>query len=528
MDQNSNYRSKLSSSFFLFVCISLLIMLCSPHISAQQNYKQIAVSLVQQYAANDQMKQLRGATVAVISFKMLDDDENFNPRTLQGWITNEFVNAKLMKVVARTDIDEALKELKIQDSGLVARENQQRLGNFLAAEYLLLGTISRNKTTYSVTSTLQKVENGEIVAVAAFGDDGPLHVAGGGDDNPPPTPVSLQAWDSNEFLVLTEADSEKAARIGVLAWLVEKQIFGSANDVYERWAPEIYQNIYATPDIFITEVIGRQEGYYIKINFTQVIRELIFMVFGKITPRISVDTIETIINRPVPDPAVQTELESALLRYGFQIVDSTQAKRALIREALRQLNSGDEKAAILLQNNMSDIGADIAFIGESFAEERQNRDGFDARVEFKMVDQISARIFTSIAGTYALRAKDEPKLDPTSNVFAKLVLQKCANQNVVRMASEILCSYGQPIYRIRVWKIANFDNRTLIVNHLKDKLPGATVVAREMDLRGSNSLVIEIMTKKSADTIAEVMQTVPGQRVRVTDIACRSIVCEMK
>ncbi|OPZ82139.1 MAG: hypothetical protein BWY76_02807 [bacterium ADurb.Bin429] len=352
---------------------------------------------------------------------------------------------------------------------------------------------------------------------------------------PPPTltdeedaVVRLQAWNSAEVAVTSTAWERGAAKRGAVRWLIEHEILTEAKDVLEAWMPEITARIYDKADSFVLEIIPREEAYYLRLNLTQVVRELVSITFGKITPRVAVLTTEKILTRPAPDPAVQTAIHAALLQYGFQVVDVEQAKAVKLRESVLQAETGDARAINLVRQAAGELDADLFALGESFAQQRERRDGFDARVEYRLVEGATARLLASVAQDISLTRAEEPKLDPASLVLAKRSLQRAAERTAPRMAAEMLKSFGKPVYRLRVWKIGSYDNREKIIDGLRDALGGATVTATTFDLRGTNSAVFVISTKRDVDSIARALRAIPGLKVKVTEISCRALVADME
>ncbi|MHB9105881.1 MAG: CsgG/HfaB family protein [Armatimonadota bacterium] len=510
----------------LLCCLALFSTALCSH--AETNYRVIAFELVRQFQTDRDVSGLNEKTVAVMPFRNRSTDENVDPMALHSSLQTALIKAKLMTVIERDRIDRAMSELKLQTTGLIDQASQKKLGQFLGADYLLIGTISGAGTRLTVDASLLEVETLKLISAAEYtGQPVPPDDDDHGEDVER-APVELLSWDSTVWTVSSLAETQAAAKRDAVCWLVEDRIFGKAKDIFKRWEPEISAKLYADPASYIDEVIVRQDAYYLKVNYAQVYRDLVSIIFGKITPRICVDTRETIIRRPVPDPAVQTTLEAALLKYGFQVMDSSQVKTAQLREALRQANgSNDPRALNLLREACGELQADIAVIGDSFAEERQARDGFDARVEYKFVDCVNGRVLASEQSTASLTSAERPEVDPASAVAAKLALQRAAEMTAVRMSADFLKAFGQPIYTIRVWKIDSDDEFKAIANHLKMQLPGATVAQRLLDLRMAHTAIIEVSTKRDFDAVSQALKSVPGARIRVTEFQCRSIVCEL-
>ncbi|HOS44331.1 MAG TPA: CsgG/HfaB family protein, partial [Armatimonadota bacterium] len=497
----------------------------------------MAASLAQQLVADAAAGAVKGKTLAVARFANRSEDEDINPVVLQEKLITALVKARWCKVVERERLDRALAQLKLDAAGLTDPATRKQLGKLLSADYLLLGSVAGQVGRITADAHLLAIESGEIVLAADYppktqrpgtATDARIPPAADIVTDDADAVVRLQAWSSAEVAVTSSAWERGPAKRGAVRWLVEQEILRDAEDVLEAWRPEITARIYAKADSYVLEIVPREDAYYLRLNLTHITRELVSITFGKITPRVAVLTTEQILTRPAPDPAVQTAINAALLQYGFQVVDVAQAKAAKLRESLLQAESGDARAVNLVRQAAGELDADLFALGESFAQQRERRDGFDARVEYRLVEGATARLLASIAQDVSLTRAEEPKLDPASLVLAKRALQRAAERTAPRMAAEMLKSFGKPVYRLRVWKIGSYDNREKIIQGLKDALGGATVTATTFDLRGTNSAVFAIGTKRDADSIARALRAIPGLKIKVTEIACRSLVAEVE
>jgi curli biogenesis system outer membrane secretion channel CsgG len=498
--------------------------------AAQQAQRQMVATLATKLYADIDVQQLAGKSLVILPFRNRTETE-LSVGSLQDKLITACAERKLFQVVAREQFERVLKEMSTQDKmpDFFDRATQARLGKLLAAQYLLVGSITLDDERIAYDAQIVCIETGTVIAATSV-------VEGEQAAAVPVTPVVtdsapkvwLIAWSASEFTLGTDALEPAAAKAAVVRWLVEDRLLGDARDVLELWRPEITRQILRRPDAFVSEITARQEAYFVRVRFTGLIREMVAIFFGKITPRLAIDTKEVVMRRQPPDPAVQTALASAFTTMGFQVVDTDTARMALLREAVLQANAGDAKAAALIEKTSGELHADIVGIGDSFAEERTDRRGFDARVEFRLVEAATARVLASIESTGSLTTREEPALDPTSNVLAKKSLQKATELVLVRSATEILKAYGNPVYRVRIWKIGSFENRLKLVRALERELDGATITPTTLDLRGANVAVITIRTKRTADQIAEALATQRELPVTITGIDCRSLICEVK
>jgi TolB-like protein len=478
---------------------------------------------------------LKGNTMVITAFKNASDDETIDPSVLQEKLITAAVKAHYFTVVERDRLNQALAEMKIDQTGLIDPKDRKQLGHLLGANYMLIGTISGTADDVSVDARVVAIETGQVITAADYPEGkilvgrtpGKLPIADDEllDDG---ITVTLAQWSPKEFTIVTDATTPNAAKKSAVIWLVEKNILCDAQDVLDSWRPEIAAKIYRQPERYILGVTPREEAYYVRVNFPQIMRDLVFIIFGKTTPRVAINTTEQVLRRPVPDPAVQTTLAKAMLSYGFQVLDAEQAKKALSRESILQALTGDANASRLVEDAAGELHADIFALGESFAEERSTRDGFDARIEFRVVAAATAQLLASIQKSYCTTPDDLIPADRTSAVLAKYALQKGAEATAIQMCSEMLKAFGQPVYRLRVWKVNSYDQRAQILDGLKRALPGATVDATTFDVRSTHSAVFTIRTKKSADVIAQALAALVQPKIALSSIECRSLVGESK
>ncbi len=113
--------------------------------------------------------------------------------------------------------------------------------------------------------------------------------------------------------------------------------------------------------------------------------------------RVGVLIPESILRRPAPDPAAETELSRALINAGLKVVDLDQTVRLAERERLRSGPLTDEEAAALRTR----LGVDVLVTGEAFAEEYGAIAGgtraYTSRLEVKVIDLSGAQVLFSQA-----------------------------------------------------------------------------------------------------------------------------------
>lgn len=503
---------KTINSYIHVILISIMIAVIMTSLSAQTNdspLQQVTTGIVSKITSDADYNWLEGKTLVVMQYKDIDNTSIINTKILQSMLINEFVKTKQFKVAEREQINKAIGELKFDNTGLVMSDQIRELGKSLSAQCMIAGDICTDDNgCTSINTRIVDVETAEIKNAFT------IKLGGKGIGN---SKNQIVSWNLDDITIASEENNKSVAVNSVVRWLVDENIL--SKDISELWRPELTKKMFVKPDRYVVRVDTRPDAYYIKLNLNQIMRDLVAVMFGDITPRIAVNTTEVILRRAVPDPAVQTELSAALLRYGFDVIDMNQAKSALAREQLLQLETGDRAA---IQATATQLNADIVVKGESFAEEHPNGRGFDARVEFCVVEGATGKVLASISNTDTVRNVESP------NVAAKSSLEKAAKNHTLKMCTAMLNAYGEPINRLRVWKIKSYDDRTKIIQGLQKLIPGAVVRAESMDLRATKSAVFTISTKKSVDEIADALKSIKSLNVAITGIECRSIICELK
>lgn len=104
--------------------------------------------------------------VAILPFRVLAGGENLLGTYLAQNLTNAFFNVGYRDIVERQMLDRAIKELKLQYSGMIDPESAKRVGKFLHADFVVGGTMSDQLGKVEVSCRMFTVETGEIVAVA--------------------------------------------------------------------------------------------------------------------------------------------------------------------------------------------------------------------------------------------------------------------------------------------------------------------------------------------------------------------------
>lgn len=328
--------------------------------------------------------------------------------------------------------------------------------------------------------------------------------------------VSVVSWTPQEMTLRSTAQTAQAAKTEALTWLIGTEILHK--DIYQFWQAEIAQIMLVNADQYILACKPTNDSFHLQVDLVQVVRGLVGVICGKVTPRVAVSTWETIIRVPAPDPALDIEMNRAFVEYGLTVVDLEQAARANIREALLQDASGESWANVDLSTT---IDADILIVGEGVAEEMADRTGFQARAEFNAIEVATGRVLGAFADPH------QTVQGPTAIVVAKEALQRAASVSAPRLIASMLNAYGKPIIQIRLNKIRSFSEVTRVRSELQAQIPGSTVSIMTCDVRGTAMAVLQIAAKTDAMQVAVAMDelTIP---VRVVDVAMRYVTADLQ
>ena len=173
----------------LLLCCCLCAFTAFSPATAQDIIKDAAIKLVTDIVADPDVQKLKGEGIVITQFQNITEPGNVITRILQEKLTTAFIKAKHFKVVERTQLEQALKELKIEASGLVDQKYQKELGKLVGAGYILLGTISEARQVTSIDCRLISIERGESVTAA----DVSLAPAGAANSNSAPGQKPVEA-----------------------------------------------------------------------------------------------------------------------------------------------------------------------------------------------------------------------------------------------------------------------------------------------------------------------------------------------
>ena len=131
---------------------------------AQSSLRSAASELVKSLHQDDDVKKLKGERIIVAEFENINGLGDAVPRSLQEMVITEFVRAKHFKVVERSQLDKAVKELKLGLSDIVDADNARKIGKIVGASYIVVGSISQSLGSVSVNARIFSIERAEIIS----------------------------------------------------------------------------------------------------------------------------------------------------------------------------------------------------------------------------------------------------------------------------------------------------------------------------------------------------------------------------
>lgn len=163
---------------------------------------------------------------------------------------------------------------------------------------------------------------------------------------------------------------------------------------------------------------------------------------GKITSdhplknlRLMVVIPEYHIQRPIPDPAGETEVTRLFLQEGFRLVDQKQVERIRSNDMVKQALHDDTKELVAIARNW---GAEMILVGEAFSHDVSTGDEFDRSMSVCRA-RIEGRIILCDTGEILTINDAEGKaVDLSSAVAAKAALRDAGATFANKMINGLL------------------------------------------------------------------------------------------
>ena len=111
--------------------------------------------------AQEEQSGLKSIVVMEVDAKGVSDQE---ASTLTDRFRSELVQTRSFKPIERHQIEQVFQEQKLQVSGTVSDEKLVEIGELLGAELLVIGSIGKLGSTYTIDLRLVDVQSGEITA----------------------------------------------------------------------------------------------------------------------------------------------------------------------------------------------------------------------------------------------------------------------------------------------------------------------------------------------------------------------------
>jgi len=104
--------------------------------------------------------------IAILNFDELGTNVKKNQlgQVVSGLLLEKFSNYPMLKVVEREKLDLLFKELNLNLSGAVKKQDIKRVGLILGIDFLLLGSVVEIENQFLIHSRIVNVETGEIIA----------------------------------------------------------------------------------------------------------------------------------------------------------------------------------------------------------------------------------------------------------------------------------------------------------------------------------------------------------------------------
>jgi TolB-like protein len=143
----------------------LLFMVLTPSMASAQKsisdgVDELASKLATSFGGGKQGR------VAIIPFRTLAGNENMLGSFIAETFTNSFFSVGYRNIVERQMLDRAIRELRLQFTGMIDPASARKIGKFVNADFVVGGTMTDQTADVVVTCRMFATETGEIVAVA--------------------------------------------------------------------------------------------------------------------------------------------------------------------------------------------------------------------------------------------------------------------------------------------------------------------------------------------------------------------------
>ena len=104
--------------------------------------------------------------VAILDFLNRTGDPKLDPSggSIAESLTTQFVKSGSVRVVERSQLASALKEITLSSTGIASAEQVQKVGSMVGAQVLIVGALSKLGNRYSLNGRVQRVADGILVS----------------------------------------------------------------------------------------------------------------------------------------------------------------------------------------------------------------------------------------------------------------------------------------------------------------------------------------------------------------------------
>ena len=99
-------------------------------------------------------------TIAVLDFESVGSEEHLG-KAVSEIMRTELIGTRKFRVVERSQINKALSEQQMQKSGIVDEKSAVQLGKLLGADSIIIGSVVKIGTAYTINSRMIDVKTGE-------------------------------------------------------------------------------------------------------------------------------------------------------------------------------------------------------------------------------------------------------------------------------------------------------------------------------------------------------------------------------
>lgn len=336
---------------FFSTILAITLLLPTCYLNGQEPNQPEQTENKQQETAED-IKSVSSITVAIIDFESQAPGNPDLGRQLSDIITARLSIYNQFGLVERKKLEDLLKEHQLSLTGMVETGQAVKVGKMLGARIMIFGRIFTVDRELYIVAKIVGTETSQVKGVLAKGN-----------------------LESNLSDIIDQ--------------LVENLMEG-----LEKWASELLPK---------TEKLN---------NRIQVLKQ---ELKDKELPSIAVIIPESHVNRPIADPAAETEIKKIFKEVGFELIEAK-------KETL-------EKWA----KDYSIVGVDVIITGEGFSEFGARIGGLvscTARLEVQATERESHKIITSERTTRRV-------VDLSETIAAKTALQAAGRELAIKLITEI-------------------------------------------------------------------------------------------